>query len=140
MCEFRVDGEAFVLDYASLCDGRGHYIYPQQELVGDWVEQLLAVGGDVRFEAEVTSVEHHEDGAVVSALVASTGTELKIECEVVACCDGAASAFSEGLDAAAVSHPFRWLTLIAAVPPSSEGTIYGYTGTASLGRCTARRR
>ena len=26
---------------------------------------------------------------------------------------------------ASVSHPFRWLTLIAAVPPSSHGTIYG---------------
>ena len=42
MCEFRVDGEAFVLDYAALCGGRGHYIYPQQELVGDWAEQLIA--------------------------------------------------------------------------------------------------
>src|SRR5215471_15986916 len=36
ICEFRVEGEAFVLDYAARCDGRGHYIYPQQELVGDW--------------------------------------------------------------------------------------------------------
>ena len=61
----------------------------------------------------------------VSAVDASTGTALTIECEVVACCDGAASAFSTGVDAASVSHPFRWLTLIAAVPPSSEGTIYG---------------
>jgi p-hydroxybenzoate 3-monooxygenase len=35
MCEFRADGQAFVLDYARLCGGRGHYVYPQQELVGD---------------------------------------------------------------------------------------------------------
>ena len=38
-CEFRADGEAFVLEYAALCGGRGHYIYPQQELVGDWAER-----------------------------------------------------------------------------------------------------
>ena len=124
MCEFRVDGEAFVLDYARLCGGRGNYIYPQQELVGDWVEQLLAAGGDVRFGVEATRVEPHEKGATVDAVVDS-GTALTIECEVVACCDGAASAFSSGFDAASVSHPFRWLTLIAAVPPSSQGTIYG---------------
>ena len=61
-CEFRVDGEAFALDYAALCDGRGHYIYPQQELVGDWVEQLLAAGGDVRFGVEATRIEQGDEG------------------------------------------------------------------------------
>jgi p-hydroxybenzoate 3-monooxygenase len=125
MCEFRVDGEAFVLDYASLCDGRGNYIYPQQELVGDWVDQLLAGGGDVRFAVEAMRFEQHEQGVVVEAVDASTGTTLSIESEIVACCDGAASAFSSDFDASAVSHPFRWLTLIAAAPPASKGTIYG---------------
>ena len=125
MCEFRVDGEAFVLDYAALCGGRGHYIYPQQELVGDWAEQLIEAGGEVRFGVEAISVDQHAGAVSVSAVAASTGTSVTIECELVACCDGASSAFSTGVDAAALSHPFRWLTLIAAVPPSSEGTIYG---------------
>ena len=125
MCEFRMDGEAFVLDYAALCGGRGNYIYPQQELVGDWAEQLIAAGGDVRFGVEATRVEQHEGDATVGAVAVSTGTSMTIECEVVACCDGASSAFSSGVEVAALSHPFRWLTLIAAVRPSSEGTIYG---------------
>ena len=125
VCEFRVDGEAFVLDYASLCGGRGNYIYPQQQLVGDWAEQLIAAGGDVRFGVQATRVEQRADGATVGAVVASSGTPVTIECEIVACCDGATSAFSSGVDAAALVHPFRWLTLIAAVPPSSTGTIYG---------------
>ena len=122
-CEFRVDGEAFVLDYASLC-GHGHWIYPQQELVGDWVEQLLAAGCDVRFGIEARSVLQDEGGAAVAA-VGSGGSSLTVECELVACCDGAASVFSPGMSAAAVAHPFRWLSLIANVAPSSEGTIYG---------------
>jgi p-hydroxybenzoate 3-monooxygenase len=56
---------------------------------------------------------------------ASTGTTLTIESEIVACCDGAASAFGSDFGASSVSHPFRWLTLIAASPPASKGTIYG---------------
>ena len=67
-CEFRADGEAFVLDYAALCGGRGHYIYPQQELVGDWAEELLTAGGDIRFGVRATAVEQHEDGVAVSAV------------------------------------------------------------------------
>jgi p-hydroxybenzoate 3-monooxygenase len=125
MCEFRVEGEAFVLDYAALCDGRGHYIYPQQELVGDWAEQLLAARADVRFGVEVTRVEQDEHSAFVSAVVAATGAPLTLECDVVACCDGAASEPSSRFAAASLSYPVRWLTLIAAAPPSSKGTVYG---------------
>ena len=124
-CEFRADGQALVLDYAALCDGRSHYIYPQQELVGDWAEQLVAAGGDVRFGVQATGVEQHQDWAEVRAVGASTGREVTIRCQAVACCDGAASAFTAGVDEVAASHPFRWLTLIAAVPPSTSGTIYG---------------
>jgi len=124
MCEFRADGKGFVLNYAALCGGRGHYIYPQQELVGDWVEQLLTAGGDVRFGVRATGVEQDEHGCTVSGVDVSTGAALTIDCEAVACCDGARSAFSADIDADSVSYPFRWLTLIAAVPPSSQGTIY----------------
>ena len=124
-CEFRADGEAFVLDYAALCDGREHYIYPQQELVGDWAEELLTAGGDIRFGVRATAVEQREDGVAVSAVDVATGASLTVECEAVACCDGAASALSADADDVSVAYGFRWLTLIAAVPPSRHGTIYG---------------
>lgn len=49
-CDFRIDGEVIVVDYGALSDdGQGHYIYPQQELVGDWVDALIAKGGQIRF-------------------------------------------------------------------------------------------
>jgi p-hydroxybenzoate 3-monooxygenase len=54
-CEFRADGQAFLLDYAALCGGRAHYIYPQHELVADWARELVALGGDVRFGVQVTA-------------------------------------------------------------------------------------
>ena len=65
MIEFRAGGQAFVLDYAGLCGGRGSYIYPQHELVADWAGQLLAAGGDLRFGVEATGIGQSDDGVVV---------------------------------------------------------------------------
>ena len=101
MCEFRADGEVYVLDYAALCGDRGHYIYPQQALVGDWAEQLLAAGGEIRFGVHAVGIEQHEDGVQVRAVV-SDGVALTIECEVVACCDGATSSFTGDCDEASI--------------------------------------
>jgi len=78
-CEFRADGTAFFLDYAALCGGRGHHIYPQQELVADWAEQLLEAGGDIRFGVEAAAVDQREDGTVVRAFVAATGSPVTID-------------------------------------------------------------
>ena len=125
MCEFRADGQAFVLDYASLCGGRGHYIYPQHELVADWAGQLLAAGGDLRFGVEATGIEQFEDRAVVSAALGAAGEPVTVECEAVAVCDGAAGVLSARTAGVSAAYPTRWLSLIAAAPPTAAGTIYG---------------
>jgi p-hydroxybenzoate 3-monooxygenase len=127
VCEFRVDGRAFVLDYAALTGGRGHYIYPQQELVGDWADALVAAGGEVRFGARVTAVRQDGDGARV-VVADPTGVDRELPCEFVACCSGATRDIAIDADDRLVhaeALPFRWLTVIAAVPPSSARTIYG---------------
>ena len=125
MIEFRADGYACVLDYAGLCGGRGSYTYPQHELVADWAEQLQAAGGDLRFGVEATGVEQSEDGAVVSAVRCMARESVTIECEAVVVCDGAGSVLSVGAAAVSAVYPTRWLTLIAAAPPSVAGAIYG---------------
>jgi p-hydroxybenzoate 3-monooxygenase len=125
MCEFRADGQAFVLDYAALCGGRGHYIHPQHELVADWAGRLLAAGGDVRFGVEATGVEQGEDRAVVRAVGGRAREPVTVECEAVAVCCGAAGVVSAGESGVSAVYPTRWLTLIAAAPPSIAGTIYG---------------
>ena len=123
MIEFRAGGQAFVLDYAGLCGGRGSYIYPQHELVADWAGQLLAAGGDLRFGVEATGIGQSGDGVAVSAV---RGTEsVTVECEAVVVGDGAASVLSACAAGVSAAYPTRWLTLIAAVPPSAAGAIYG---------------
>jgi p-hydroxybenzoate 3-monooxygenase len=124
MCEFRADGESFILDYASQCGGVGHYIYPQHQLVGDWAEQLAAGGGDTRFGVTVTGVAQGEEAAEVAAVNAS-GDALSLDCDAVACCDGAASLLGAGMTDTSIDYPVRWLTMIADAPPSTQGTIYG---------------
>lgn len=125
MCEFRAGGQALVLDYARLCGGRGHYIYPQHELVADWAGQLLAAGGDLRFGVEATGIEQSADRAVVSAVRGTAGEPVTIECEAVAVCDGAGGVLSAGTAGVSAAYPTRWLALIAAVPPSAAGSVYG---------------
>jgi p-hydroxybenzoate 3-monooxygenase len=124
-CEFRAGGQSFVLDYARLCGGRGHYIYPQHELVADWADQLLAAGGDLRFGVEAIGIEQSEDRAVVTGVRGTAREPVTIECEAVAVCDGAAGVVSAGPAGICAAYPTRWLTLIAAAPPSTAGSVYG---------------
>src|SRR5262249_44830611 len=124
VCEFRIDGEAFVVDYGSFCDdGLGHYVYPQHELVGDWAEALVAKGGMIRFETRVREILQDKDGVEVRA--ETDGIPLTVRAEVVVGCDGAGSLAARTKDIATidVSHPFRWLAVIAAIAPPSPRTI-----------------
>jgi p-hydroxybenzoate 3-monooxygenase len=48
-----------------------------------------------------------------------------VQCEAVVIGDGVASALSVGAAAVSAVYPARWLTLIAAAPPSTAGADYG---------------
>jgi p-hydroxybenzoate 3-monooxygenase len=125
-CEFRIDGEVIVLDYGALSDdGRGHYIYPQQELVGDWADALVAKGGQIRFGVRVVDVAQSETDVEVQA-VAADGQPFTIRAEALVACDGAGSvvARAAGFKTFEIAHPFRWLAVTAAIAPSSPRTVF----------------
>ena len=127
LCEFRVGRQALVLDYGALTLGRGHFVYPQHELVGALAERLLAAGGEIRFGTRVTAVEQDGDAVAVAA-VDERGEPATTRCRFVAGCDGASSTLLGALRDATVielRHPFRWLALIAQVAPSKDRTLYG---------------
>ena len=124
-CEFRADGQAFLLDYAALCGGRGHYIYPQHDLVADWAGELAAQGGQLWFGTEVTGVEQDGTGALVRAVRGPAGEPVRIGCTAVVVCDGAGSAVGAAAAGFTAAYPTRWLALIAAAAPPPDGTIYG---------------
>lgn len=123
-CEFRTADGSFFTDYAALYDNTPHYVYPQQELVADLLDAYEASGGTVRYGVPATEVHSPQrrprvecaDGTVVTA-------------EVVAGADGQygvsrAALPAEGFTEYAMQHEFRWLTLLAAAPPSAPWTVY----------------
>jgi p-hydroxybenzoate 3-monooxygenase len=127
-CEFRSFGHSFVLDYASLAGGRVHWVYPQHELVEDMAAAFTAGGGDLRGGLECVSVLDHEH-PVALLRSAETGEEVRLECQVLAGCDGfhgpvRASIPVGVLAEHALNHPFQWLALLVEAPPSSDHVIY----------------
>ena len=85
-------GEVIVCDYGALSDdGQGHYIYPQQELVGDWVDALVAKGGQICFGGKVVDVVENETDVEVRAVTEANGEPLTVRAEAVVACDGAGS-------------------------------------------------
>jgi len=127
ICEFRIDGEVIVCNYgAPSDDGQGHYIYPQQELVGDWADALVAKGGQIRFGVKVVDVAQNGTDVEVRAVTALDGEPFTIRAEAVVGCDGAGSlvARAAGFKTFEIAHPFRWLAVIAAVAPPNPRTVY----------------
>ncbi len=125
-CEFRTPNDRVVFDYGSLTGGRPHYIYPQHELVARLCDELVAVGGHIRFGMQVTAVDQDDDGVTLS-LVDSVGTVESIRCEVVAGCDGARSVIAEALRGCRVVEqflPVRWLAVLGKTAPLETHTIY----------------
>jgi p-hydroxybenzoate 3-monooxygenase len=113
--ELRFGGRGHRIALSELTGGRAITVYGQQEVVKD----LIAAGGEIRFEAGATAVD--PDRATVAF---GDGDELR--CEVVAGCDG-----FHGVSRAAVPHtayervyPFAWLGILARAAPASEELIY----------------
>jgi p-hydroxybenzoate 3-monooxygenase len=55
----------------------------------------------------------------------ASGNALSLDCEVVACCDGATNLLGSDLTGTSIDYPVRWLTMIVDGPPSTQSTIYG---------------
>ncbi len=117
-------GEAYVLDYAALCDGRGHVI------IRSTSSSATGASSSCRRAAMCGSASGLRESSSTTTTVVVDGLTR----------DGAAVTGAARRSRAAMaprarsrrawptsrsSHPFRWLTLIAAVPPASRGTIYG---------------
>jgi p-hydroxybenzoate 3-monooxygenase len=127
ICEFRIDGEVIVCDYgASSDDGQGHFIYPQQELVGDWADALVAKGGQIRFGVKAVDVVENETDVAVRAVKVATGEHFTIRAETIVACDGAGSVIARaaGFNTFEIAHPFRWLAVIAAIAPPIPRTVF----------------
>jgi p-hydroxybenzoate 3-monooxygenase len=127
--EFRFAAERHVLRYGEL-SGQRHFVYPQQMLVSDLVARFTDHGGDTRFEvADVRLYGVDTERPAVSYLDSVTGQQHRVECEIIAACDGTRGVSQRHLPASTVraqhDYGIGWLALLAEAPPSADGVIFG---------------
>jgi p-hydroxybenzoate 3-monooxygenase len=127
--EFRFAGERHVLRYGDL-SGERHFVYPQQMLVTDLVALFTDHGGDTRFEvADVRIYDVDTEHPAVSYLDSVTGQQHRVECDIIAACDGTRGVSQRHLPASIVraQHDYGvgWLAMLAEAPPSADGVIFG---------------
>ncbi|WP_433263059.1 4-hydroxybenzoate 3-monooxygenase [Actinosynnema sp. CS-041913] len=128
-CEFRVDGQAYEVDYSSLYDGQTHYVYPQQEVVKDLVAAFVNGGGDVRFDVQDVALHDIESPAPSLTWTTADGTREKLDCAFIAGADGFHGVTRRSIPPGAIQefshqHGIEWLSILAEAPPSTHKVIY----------------
>ncbi|HVU69144.1 MAG TPA: 4-hydroxybenzoate 3-monooxygenase [Ktedonobacteraceae bacterium] len=127
--ELRFQGYGHRIDFPALA-GRSITIYPQHELIKDFVATRLAQGAPLLF-----NVSDVQPSAVDSTqpLIHFTHENERIElhCDFIAGCDGSHSVARNAIPAHVQhvfsrSYPFGWLGILIQAPPSSKELIYSY--------------
>jgi p-hydroxybenzoate 3-monooxygenase len=124
--ELRFGGVAHRIALTELTAGHTVTIYAQTEIVKDLIDARLEAGGDIRFGAEVLSV----DPGAPSLTYRQDGRTHTLDCDFVAGCDGfhgVSRTAVPGLRTYEREYPFGWLGVLAEVPPSTEELIYAYS-------------
>ncbi len=117
-CAFRNERTEFELKYGELGNGEVHTVYPQQFLVTDLIAEFLARGGEIRFEAEVSSVSG-TDATVIA-------DDLLLRARYIAGCDGQHGVSRRSVPARIFrrDHEISWLAILAEAPPSMSAIGY----------------
>jgi p-hydroxybenzoate 3-monooxygenase len=123
-----VDGEVFHIDMARLTGGRTVTVYGQQEVMKDLFDSAERIGLSIVFEAEDVQL-HDVATARPSVTWRSDETEHRLDCDVIAGCDGyhGVSRGSIPEDRATAFervYPFGWLGVLTEAPPCAEELIY----------------
>ena len=126
-CELRVGDSVHVIEFAELA-GATQWVWPQQELVTDLVEAFLHRGGKIVFDAEQVSVSEVDTPEPVVRF-RHDGHHHELRPAVVAGADGFHGVSRSAIPAAAArsqhhEHPFGWVAVLAAAPPTVEHIVY----------------
>ena len=116
----------------SLTGGKHVTIYGQTEVTRDLMDQRAAQGGKTIFEADDVTL-HSFDGTSPYATYMEDGVCRRLDCDIIAGCDGYHGVSRASIPASALRifervYPFGWLGLLADVPPVSDELIYARSG------------
>lgn len=129
--KFRFAGRDHHLDFPSRTGGRRIMVYGQQEVVKDLIDDRLAVGGEVRFEAPVLEVEGLSSDRPSVTYLAEDGGKARLNCDFVAGCDGFHGISRRSVPPGVLTefehvYPYSWLGVLAEAEPFSEELVYAH--------------
>ena len=128
--ELRFDGSGHRIHLYELTNGRAITIYPQHEVLKDFVAARLNQGGSILFNVKdvqlsgVTSSQPHIRFVHEQELI-------ELQCDFIAGCDGFHGVARSSIPAASHtvftrSYPFGWLGILMQAPSSTNELIYAY--------------
>jgi p-hydroxybenzoate 3-monooxygenase len=126
--ELRFGGRSHRLDLTALSGGRSITVYGQQEVVKDLIAARLAYGGALRFDVAGVRLEGLDSARPV-VHCAHGGEAHRIECDLVAGCDGFHGICRASIPQGALTlhqreYPFAWLGILAGAAPSRDELVY----------------
>jgi len=121
------DGELFRIDLRGLT-GKCVTVYGQTEMTRDLNDAHVARGAPLLFEAEDVAL-HDVDSASPHVTFVHEGRHQRLDCDLIAGCDGFHGVSRQALPANILRtfervYPFGWLGILADVPPGEEELIY----------------
>ena len=122
-------GERHHVPLSELADGRHIVIYGQTEVVKDLIAARLDASLPLLFG--VTDVAVHDfDSAAPFVTYRHDGEEHRLDCDVIAGCDGFHGVCRPAIEGVLRSYsreyPFGWLGILADAPPSSDELVYAH--------------
>lgn len=129
--ELRFNGEGHRIDFPSHV-GRSVWLYPQHEALIDLIKARLEAGQDLRFGAEVKTVEDAETSAPRVTGVDSEGHPFDIVADFLVGADGSRSVVRPAVTGSMTAgyfreYPFAWFGILTEAPPSSKELIYSHS-------------
>lgn len=125
--ELRFDRKGHRIPLTELT-GSSIWIYGQQEVVKDLIRARLDFGGELLFDVEDVTL-HDFDSEAPSIRFRHQGEECRLECDVIAGCDGFHGVSRDSVPGGVLrfhEHDlgFGWLGILAEVAPSTKELIY----------------
>ena len=129
--ELRFDGEGHRIAMSDLTGGRAIWIYGQQEVVKDLIAAREATGAPLHFEVSDVGVHDVDGDAPFITYTSVDGEDVRLDCDVVAGCDGfhgicRPAIGADRLRVAEREYPFGWLGILAEAEPTTDELIYAW--------------
>jgi p-hydroxybenzoate 3-monooxygenase len=128
--ELRFDGTSHRINLSELTTGRTITVYPQHEIIKDFVADRLERGEALFFNVKNVQLADITTEQPVIRFV-HEGEAIELHCDFIAGCDGSHGVSSASIPAEVKhifsrSYPFSWLGILLQAPPSASELIYAY--------------